>query len=60
MTAETTIDLGEVLKKCNKEEEIEEDDQPFICLYEEESIKCRWCPGFKGSQEPMQGHQPAY
>ena len=43
--------LDEVLKKCLKEEGIQEDDQPLYIDTETESIKCHWCTLFKGSIE---------
>ena len=43
--------LAVVLEKCTKEANIEDDDQPVYVCVEEELLKCKWCAGFKGSQE---------
>ena len=45
MDSMDTIDLGNILKKCKKE------DQPLYIDEGMESIACSWCPGFKGSIE---------
>ena len=44
-----TVDLGVVLAKARKEENVP--DQPLYVDEAEETIKCRWCTSFKGSQE---------
>lgn len=46
-----SIDLGKILKKCKREDDVEEDDQPLHIDDAMESIACSWCPGFKGSIE---------
>ena len=43
--------LDKILKKCHKEENIQEDDQPLYIDDESKSIKCHWCRLFKGSIE---------
>ena len=43
--------LSSVLEKCTKEAEVNEEEQPIYICVEEETIKCRWCTGFKGSRE---------
>ena len=46
------VPLDKILKKCHKEDSLQEDDQPLYIDAESESIKCRWCSLFKGSIEP--------
>ena len=46
-----TEPLSKVFEKCNKEDMEEDAEQPIYICIEEESIKCKWCPGFKGSRE---------
>ena len=41
--------LDKVLSKCKQEEGLDETDQPLYIDEETETIKCRWCGLFKGS-----------
>ena len=43
--------LEKVLTKCNREEGLDDDDQPVYIDWELETILCRWCSSFKGSIE---------
>ena len=43
--------LDKVLSKCKQEEGLDETDQPLYIDEETETIKCRWCGLFKGSNE---------
>ena len=45
------VPLDEILKKCHKEDSVQEDNQPLYIDAESESIKCHWCTLFKGSIE---------
>lgn len=42
--------LQKIYDKCNKEESIEE--QPLFIDLGMEVIMCKWCPSWKGSQQP--------
>ena len=44
-------ELNKILDRCNKEESIE-DHQPLYIDHEMEVILCKWCPTWKGSQQP--------
>ena len=44
-------ELEKIMAKCNKENDIEEDDQPLFIDREMEAVMCRWCPTWNGSQK---------
>jgi hypothetical protein len=41
-----------ILSRCQKEEDIEDNEQPLYIDLELDLIKCGWCHHFKGSTEP--------
>lgn len=44
-------ELEKILAKCNKENDIEEDDQPLFIDVGMEAVMCKWCPTWNGSQK---------
>lgn len=46
-----SVDLHAILAKATKEADMSDGDQPLFVDEGDETIKCRWCTLFKGSQE---------
>ena len=44
-------ELQKVIAKCNKENDIEEDNQPLFIDWAMEAVMCKWCPTWNGSQK---------
>ena len=46
------VDFHKIISKCRREEGIEEDEQPLYIDHQSNTIRCKWCSIFKGSNQP--------